>query len=132
MGTEMNIQKSENAEFLNASERLLQLVTERIFKPWYHPEFIYKMTQRYKEQQQNSKIIYRFLHEIVQKKRKEYQEAIENGDEVSATISASGSFKTPQILIDQLFKLEGAHFTDSEMMSSAMSVVASVRHSGPF
>lgn len=108
------------------SFRLLEIMTHRIFKPWYQLDFVYKMTKMYPEQKKCSKITYGFVGDIIKNKKKTFD--VVQADE-DASPMKDGSFKTPQIFIDQLLKLEGAHFNDWDMLSEASTVVAAVSSS---
>lgn len=98
-------------------------MTHRIFKPWYQLDFVYKMTKMYPEQKKCSKITYGFVGDIIKNKKSTFN--MEKADEEASPMK-DGSFKTPQIFIDQLLKLEGAHFNDWDMLSEASTVVAAV------
>lgn len=102
-------------------------MTHRIFKPWYHLDWVYKMTKMYPEQKKCSNITYGFIGNMIKNKKKAFlsnQDSSEpNDDSISLT---DGSFKTPQIFIDQLLKLEGNHFNDWDMLSEASTIVAAV------
>lgn len=98
-------------------------MTHRIFKPWYQLDLVYKMTKMYPEQKKCSKITYGFVGDIIKNKKKTFNSKL--ADE-KATAMQDGSFKTPQIFIDQLLKLEGAHFNDWDMLSEASTIVAAV------
>lgn len=99
-------------------------MTHRIFKPWYHLDFVYKMTKMYPEQKRCSKITYGFVGDIIKSKQKDFNMA---QADAKASPMMDGSFKTPQIFIDQLLKLEGAHFNDWDMLSEASTIVAAVK-----
>ena len=82
------------------------------------------MTKMYPEQKRCSKITYGFVGDIIKNKKKTFsaEKATEDASEFK-----DGSFKTPQIFIDQLLKLEGEHFNDWDMLSEASTIVAAVR-----
>lgn len=102
-------------------------MTHRIFKPWYHLDFVYKMTKMYPEQKRCSKITYGFIGDMINKKKKEFIENRASDEQMN-----DGSFKTPQIFIDQLLKLEGNHFNDWDMLSEASTIVAAVSSVGDY
>lgn len=98
-------------------------MTHRIFKPWYQLDFVYKMTKMYPEQKKCSKITYGFVGDIINNKKRSFN--VSQAQEAASALN-DGSFKTPQIFIDQLLKLEGAHFNDWDMLSEASTIVAAV------
>lgn len=97
-------------------------MTHRIFKPWYHLDFVYKMTKMYPEQKRCSKITYGFIGDMINNKKRAFNATRTHEDEAQK----DGSFKTPQIFIDQLLKLEGNYFNDWDMLSEASTIVAAV------
>ncbi|GAB0100688.1 Cytochrome P450 [Sergentomyia squamirostris] len=131
LGTEMNIQKNENEEFLYAGNKLLEIMTHRIFKPWYHLDWVFRLTKMYHEQKRCSEITYSFIGNILQNKKKDMLNKNHRNADKDMTKATddeidekSGSFKSPQIFIDQLLKLEGSHFNDWDMLSEASTIVA--------
>uniref|UniRef100_A0A1L8E4G7 Putative cytochrome n=1 Tax=Nyssomyia neivai TaxID=330878 RepID=A0A1L8E4G7_9DIPT len=123
LGTEMNIQKNENEEFLYAGNKLLEIMTHRIFKPWYHLDWVFRLTKMYHEQKRCSNITYSFVGRILQNKKRDMLN-VPKATKVEDEDSKDGSFKSPQIFIDQLLKLEGSHFSDWDMLSEASTIVA--------
>lgn len=98
-------------------------MTHRIFKPWYHLDWVYKLTKMYPEQKKCSNITYGFIGDIISNKKRSFN--VQQFDEEASPLK-DGSYKTPQIFIDQLFKLEGNHFNDWDMLSEASTIVAAV------
>lgn len=113
-------------------DRLLEIMTHRIFKPWYHLDWVFRLTKMYHEQKRCSNITYSFIGKILQNKKRDMQNKNHRNAEREVVtkpeddFDEKGSFKSPQIFIDQLLKLEGSHFNDWDMLSEASTIVAAV------
>uniref|UniRef100_A0A1B0DNC1 Uncharacterized protein n=1 Tax=Phlebotomus papatasi TaxID=29031 RepID=A0A1B0DNC1_PHLPP len=124
LGTQMNIQKNENMDYLDAANSLLAIMTTRIFNPFYHSDFIFKLSKWAKLEQKNSDITFGFVDDILQRKKAAYKKALPIEDK--SALDENTSFKSPQLFIDQLLKLsmEGNYFNDTDVKNEANTIVA--------
>uniref|UniRef100_A0A1B0GJT8 Cytochrome n=1 Tax=Lutzomyia longipalpis TaxID=7200 RepID=A0A1B0GJT8_LUTLO len=127
LGTQMNIQKNENMDYLDAANSLLATMTTRIFNPLYHSDFIFNLSKWAKMEQKNSDITFGFVDNILQRKKAAYKKS-QPSDEQN-NLDEGTSFKSPQLFIDQLLKLsmEGKYFTDTDVKNEANTIVATLR-----
>lgn len=71
-----------------------------MFNLLYHPELIYKMTNNYKIEKQNLQVIYNLTNKIIEEKKDSFlKNNILEQEELD-------EFKTPQIFLEELFKLK--------------------------
>ncbi|GAB0100689.1 Cytochrome P450 [Sergentomyia squamirostris] len=124
LGTQMNIQKNENMDYLDAANSLLAIMTTRIFNPLYHSDIIFKMSKWAKLEQKNSDITFGFVDDILKRKKAAFKKAPPVEEESS--LDENTSFKSPQLFIDQLLKLsmEGNYFNDTDVKNEANTIVA--------
>lgn len=101
-------------------------MTTRIFNPFYHSDFIFKLSKWAKLEQKNSDITFGFVDDILQRKKAAYKKALPIEDK--SALDENTSFKSPQLFIDQLLKLsmEGNYFNDTDVKNEANTIVATV------
>lgn len=63
-GIPMNISENENLEFMNDLEFLFQIFTQRMFRPWLHFDFIYKISELYRKELIHSRFLNKTVNQI--------------------------------------------------------------------
>lgn len=119
-----------------------ELVANRMIKFWLHPHFIYKWTTGYKQFQHNAECIYKIprevrcyfflisfaclrpcllLFQIRKIKEKEFYESkyFENNQE----LKEDEFFSTPQIFVNELFKLHNQKLLDDRMLDDQILTI---------
>ncbi|XP_072940838.1 cytochrome P450 4C1-like isoform X2 [Epargyreus clarus] len=72
LGVKIKSQNDPNVPFLTALNKVLKLVSERIFQIWLQPDWLYKLFRsKYTEHEKCRRIIMDFLDEIILNKRKD-------------------------------------------------------------
>ncbi|GAB0086096.1 Cytochrome P450 [Sergentomyia squamirostris] len=124
MGTEMNIQKNQNVNYLKAANNLLSIMTTRIFNPLMHLDTLFRLTKWYNIEKKSMEIVFGFVDKILQRKKAEYHLIQKKLKEVEKDENVS--MKTPLIYIDQLLKLsmEGGIFRDEDVINEANTIIS--------
>ncbi|XP_053691289.1 cytochrome P450 4c21-like [Sabethes cyaneus] len=97
LGTNMDLQSDEGTEYIKAIEEACELINQRVYKIWLHPDFIYKKTSYYKAEQENYEKAYKMSRKVLRLKQGERREKLKP--------STDEDLRKPQIYIDQILRL---------------------------
>lgn len=111
-GVEMNFQKNENFEYINAAENLQCCIAKRILSPWLHSDFMFKFSNLYRNQIKYAKITKDFAIDVFRCK-KDKLEIIQEGKS--------------SIYADQLMNLyKNGLFTESDVIGEIATIIIAV------
>ncbi|XP_037576391.1 cytochrome P450 4c3-like [Dermacentor silvarum] len=79
MGTTINAQCNEDSPYVAAVNRMGELFVERLMKPLYTVDFIYKLTPAGREFQRCLQILHSFTHKVIAERKQELRKEIESG-----------------------------------------------------
>ncbi|XP_059621733.1 cytochrome P450 4c21-like [Phlebotomus argentipes] len=105
LGTEMNIQKGQNQDYLYACNNLFELITIRIFRPWFHSDFLFKFSDFHKTTEKLRKITSNFVEKVIVNKASSDEETKGHKSERRLSEDELTSYKKPQIFIDQVMEM---------------------------
>ncbi|KAI8428773.1 hypothetical protein MSG28_007448 [Choristoneura fumiferana] len=113
---QMNAQSKPHVPFLTAFDSLLGLVAQRCSTPWLYPDFVYKNLAYYKQFVEARQLVWDFMDEVVQRKRREQKTREQEGKE------ASGMRTFLDMMIERSGKGDKG-YTDLELREEAMVII---------
>ncbi|KAJ6636722.1 Cytochrome P450 4C1 [Pseudolycoriella hygida] len=121
IGCDLEFQSNKNVKMLETMEIQSELVANRMTRFWLHPFFIYRFTNDYKKFRDNTKFIYEIPRAIRKIKEKEFYEKkiFENNNE----LETEEFFSTPQIFVNELFKLHNQKLIDDRMLDDEILTI---------
>lgn len=69
MGKQIHLQEDQFQDILNTYTSSMEAISNRMYKPWYHLDLLYKLSPTYKEDIQSFKKIDVFMKELISHKR---------------------------------------------------------------
>uniref|UniRef100_A0A1L8E439 Putative cytochrome n=1 Tax=Nyssomyia neivai TaxID=330878 RepID=A0A1L8E439_9DIPT len=108
LGTDMHIQKGQNQDYLYACNNLFELITIRIFRPWFHSDFLYKFSDLHKTTEKLRKITSEFVEKVIKSKTSTTEDTKDREMiKVERRVSEDEltSYRKPQIFIDQVMDM---------------------------
>ncbi|XP_050670866.1 cytochrome P450 4C1-like [Leptidea sinapis] len=119
MGVQINAQLHNNNELQTAVNTTLQMLSERTFRVWYWPDWIYKHTSHFAKLQSHIKIIHDFTNEVIRKKRLLHQVQAKFTDQEELEYNNSLNF------LDLLMSLSSGEkaYTDVELREEVLTFV---------
>ncbi|XP_044740476.1 cytochrome P450 4C1-like [Chrysoperla carnea] len=81
MDTKMTPEITDELYF--SLNRLYNIIHERLFKPWLHPEFIFKLTSIGKEERKSAKYLQDFIRNVIKSKKMELSLASDDSEYAS-------------------------------------------------
>lgn len=69
MGRQIHLQGDQFEDILNIYTRSMEAISNRMYKPWYHLDLLYKLSLTYKDDNLNFKKINVFMEELISHKR---------------------------------------------------------------
>uniref|UniRef100_A0A1B0F058 Uncharacterized protein n=1 Tax=Phlebotomus papatasi TaxID=29031 RepID=A0A1B0F058_PHLPP len=108
---------------------LFELITIRIFRPWFHSDFLYKFSHLHKTTEKLRKITSEFVEKVIKSKTSATEDAKERGMmKVERQVSEDEltSYKKPQIFIDQVMDMfnEGKLVTRDDLKAHVGTNIA--------
>ncbi|KAG4079934.1 hypothetical protein HA402_006246 [Bradysia odoriphaga] len=121
IGCDLEFQNDKNVEILEIMENQSALVANRMIKFWLYPQFIYQLTDGYKKFRHNAECMYDMSRSIRKLKEKEFNEKkyFENTEE----LKEDEFFSTPQIFVNELFKLNKKNLIGEELLDDHILTV---------
>ncbi|XP_063368824.1 cytochrome P450 4C1-like, partial [Cydia amplana] len=71
LGVKINAQDDAVSPFLVELGRVLQVATERIFRLWLQPEWLFRCSPQYRQQRAGCEVLHGFTDHVIMKKREE-------------------------------------------------------------
>ncbi|CAK1550978.1 unnamed protein product [Leptosia nina] len=116
-GIDDSLSKEKKLAFLRNSTSILTLVTNRAFRIWYWSDLIYKCSASYTKFVEERKFTYDFTDEIIQKKRKELENSVDDTE-----LQNDESVKTVRCFLDYLILLSSRDgITDIELREEVLT-----------
>lgn len=114
LGVDLDFQNKKNVKMMETMESQSVLVANRMLKFWLHPEWIYKWTNDSELFARNATCIWEIPKSIRKLKEKEFYEKkhLENNNE----LKEDEFFSTPQIFVNELFKLHAKKLIGDELL----------------
>lgn len=69
MGKQIHLQGDQFEAILNIYTKSMEAISNRMYKPWYHLDLLYKLSPTYKEDNLNFKKVNDFMEELISHKR---------------------------------------------------------------
>lgn len=86
--------------------RLFELITIRIFRPWFHSDLLYKLSSLYETTEKLRKTTSLFVDKVLDQKIEDYRQRQQDKDNNNAVPEAEEQeYKKPQIYIDQVLDM---------------------------
>ncbi|KAL4708370.1 hypothetical protein ACJJTC_019606 [Scirpophaga incertulas] len=122
MGVKINAQNNPNTPFLISMNRILNLITERIFHLWLQPEWLYKLFPQYKEHTECIQKMHSFTDEVIRKKREEIE--IEKRNKTEADVQYDLGVYKSKTFLDLLIQLSGHEkgYTNEELREEVLTL----------
>uniref|UniRef100_A0A336KJ13 CSON009391 protein n=1 Tax=Culicoides sonorensis TaxID=179676 RepID=A0A336KJ13_CULSO len=79
MGVTLNAQLDNQSPFMDANQRLIDILEKRVFNGFLSVEWIFRLSPLYKEQEQNISYINKFVNKVINQRREKLQ--TENNNE---------------------------------------------------
>ncbi|CAO1381140.1 unnamed protein product [Diamesa hyperborea] len=117
MGTKINAQLNENADYVNAVKEISYIISSRFIKMWMRPEFIFNLLPAKQRHDKCIEIMHKFTTNIIENRR----EVIMKDDKTDVTIEDieddDTGLKKKQALLDVLLKstIDGKPLTNAEI-----------------
>ncbi|CAB3243897.1 unnamed protein product [Arctia plantaginis] len=123
IGVKINAQDNPDCLFLNAMSNTLQLICQRIFHLWLHPDWLYSLFPQYKTHQKCIGLLHDFTDEVIRKKREELKNEESFKTEVDHEFDL-GWYKKATFL-DLLIKLSGGEkgYTNVELREETLTLI---------
>ncbi|XP_055299855.1 cytochrome P450 4g1-like [Sitodiplosis mosellana] len=103
MGFNIN-SRDGNGAFLHSIEAYFDIAAKRIMKFWTHLDFVYRWTDLYKKEQKHLENLFNLTNEICEAKKMQFVTENRLADH-KIDENSEETYKTPQVLIDQLLEL---------------------------
>ncbi|XP_037874644.1 cytochrome P450 4C1 [Bombyx mori] len=123
MGVNINAQAKAESELLKSMNRFLNVICERMFHVWLHPDWLFKQFPVFNEHQKCIKVWHEFIDQVIQSKREEFQmEKISKDLEVDTHYDL-GSHKS-KTLLDLLITFSGDEkgYTNVELREEMLTL----------
>ncbi|KAJ6636720.1 Cytochrome P450 4C1 [Pseudolycoriella hygida] len=121
LGYNVGVQCGKNQDYLEGIEKSLTMIAQRIVNVLHHFDFIYKRTKTYKIERQYLDIAESLPNRIIQSKKEEFFSKPEQ--EQHKEFNENENCKTPQIFIEQLFKLYKKKLVDDTMIKDQVNLL---------
>ncbi|KAK9886188.1 hypothetical protein WA026_015700 [Henosepilachna vigintioctopunctata] len=69
MGVKINAMKDADSEYVKAIYIVADIVLHRWFRPWLHPNLLFKLSPSGREQQRNIRIVHEFAEKVIAERR---------------------------------------------------------------
>jgi hypothetical protein len=117
MGVELNIQNNVDHQMMISCDRFLNIVTNRFYKFWLYPDFIYKRTKAFVQQTKDTNYIVDFARNVLSK-IKEDQVIVSHVEDEDKPLS----------FISQLLKIsrENDAFDNIEVIAETLTAIMAV------
>ena len=117
MGRQINLTESQFQDLLNAYTKSMEAISNRIYKPWYHLDFLYNLSPTYKADIANFNKINHFMEYLISHKRV----ILENKENIKDLT------KSKDIFIDQIAKyVYNGSISWSDVRDEANVIIAAV------
>ncbi|XP_035917840.1 cytochrome P450 4c21-like [Anopheles stephensi] len=121
------LERDGAAQFIANLEVALKTIGVRIFNIFLHIDFIYQLTELYRNEMRAINICQQFTRKIIQDKRKEIARLFD-GTNNQPEQDAASQYRKPQIFIDQLMKMpltdpSARHFSDEEISDHIYTMI---------
>ncbi|XP_069675166.1 cytochrome P450 4C1-like isoform X2 [Periplaneta americana] len=115
MGVTLNAQRGENTEYVKAVRSMGNIFIQRLAKPWIHPDFIFSLTSRGKEQKRCLSILHGLSTSVVKTRKEQMQKSKFQTSEDSAEDECG--IKRRLALLDLMLEAsdDGLKLTDEEI-----------------
>nr|QAX33064.1 cytochrome P450 4v2 [Carposina sasakii] len=122
MGINLNAQDDPDCAFLKAINKVLSLISERIFKIWLQPDWLYRLFPQYPEHERCIKIMHDFTDNVITDKRKQLKYDQETKTKIDTNLGLS-SYKNKTFL-DYLIQFSGGEkgYTDLELREEILTL----------
>ncbi|KAG4069501.1 hypothetical protein HA402_006867 [Bradysia odoriphaga] len=121
LGYNVGVQCGQNQDYLEGIEKSLTMIAQRIVNVFHHFDFIYKLTDTYKTERKYLDIAESLPDRIIQSKKEEFFAKPEQDQDKES--DENENFKTPQIFIQQLFKLYKKKLVDDTMIKDQVNLL---------
>ncbi|XP_047986307.1 cytochrome P450 4d2-like isoform X2 [Leguminivora glycinivorella] len=117
LGVDLNSQQQSNHPFLEAFETALHLLSERLLCPWLYLDCVYERLSRHKTFVAKKDFMYRFVDELIKKKREELSTRDTNG--------MNGMKSEMRTFLEMLLESSGGHqgYSDIELREEVLVIV---------
>ncbi|PSN54065.1 Cytochrome P450 4C1 [Blattella germanica] len=117
MGTPIYAQDDRGAEYVNAVYDMSEITVKRMFRPWLHPEFTFKLSKMGRRTDQCLKILHGFTNKVIAERKALLQS---EGGKSPSTSTDEDSFlgkKKRKAFLDLLLEVDlgGVKLTDEEL-----------------
>ncbi|GAB0100690.1 hypothetical protein DMENIID0001_167720 [Sergentomyia squamirostris] len=118
MGSEMNIQRHQNVEYLDAINNLMSILVKKLSNPLLHIYWIFKMTEIYKIGRESNRIVSNFMKNILKEKKANFKHQPTHDDDAIP-------FSKPKPLVDHLMNLFMVEnkFTERDVFTESRTIV---------
>ena len=69
MGRQIHLTESQFQDLLSTYTKSMEAISNRIYQPWYHLDFLYKLSPTYKTDIANFQKVNHFMEELISHKR---------------------------------------------------------------
>ncbi|XP_037041326.1 cytochrome P450 4C1-like isoform X1 [Bradysia coprophila] len=121
LGYNVGVQSGQNQDYLEGIEKSLTMIAQRIVNVFHHFDFIYKLTNTYKTERKYLDIAESLPDRIIKSKKEEFFATPEKDQDKES--DENENFKTPQIFIQQLFKLYKKKLVDDTMIKDQVNLL---------
>ncbi|XP_058817443.1 uncharacterized protein LOC131680751 [Topomyia yanbarensis] len=119
LGANMDLQSDEGTEYIKTVEELCELMNQRVYKVWLHPDFIYEKTKYFRSEKENYEKAYKMSRKVLKLKKEERSKS-------KSSVVVVENHKKPQIYIDQILRLaeETDIFDDAAIRDELDTIIA--------
>jgi Cytochrome P450 len=123
MGVQLDIQNNVDHQMLISCDRFLNIVTNRFYKFWIHPDFIYQRTKSFIQQQKDVNYIRDFSCNVLNK--------IKDGLNSGVASEQDEDERKPISFINQMLKIskENDAFNNKEVICETITAIMAVSDS---
>ncbi|XP_058451458.1 cytochrome P450 4C1-like [Malaya genurostris] len=118
LGTDMDLQSDEGTEYIRAIEEACELINQRVFKPWLHPDFIYEKTKNFQLEKESFEKAYKMARKVLKLKQEQRSKS-------KYVPTRAEDEKKPQIYIDQILRIaeETDIFDDADIRDELDTII---------
>ncbi|XP_062535698.1 cytochrome P450 4C1-like [Armigeres subalbatus] len=115
LGSDLNLQSNKGTKLIKAVEHGSELINNRFYNIWLHPEWIYRRTKHFREEQKCFEQFFALQREVLERRRKERTEITND----------SRDQKKSNIFIDQVIQIseETGIFDDTDVRDEICTLI---------
>ncbi|XP_069699710.1 cytochrome P450 4C1-like isoform X1 [Periplaneta americana] len=117
MGTSIYAQDERGSDYVKAVYDMSELTVHRIFRPWLHNDFVYKLTEKGKRHEECLRVLHSFTKRVIQERKAQLEGDLNRSPSTSTDEDSLLGKKKRKAFLDLLLEasIDNVKLTDEEL-----------------